>query len=82
MELPFSPHYLTNILIIGTAFVWITYDVWVEWMYGHSYTISDTMRTWGYEMPWLLIVWGALCWHFWGETASTYKQVIQEIIKK
>lgn len=62
-----TPQLLTKAILIAVALLLIAYDSFAEWKWGPSATISETMREWGYRWPWLLIVWGALCWHFWGQ---------------
>ena len=65
-----NPVWVTRFLIIGTALVWIVYDFYTEWRWGNYSTISVVLRDWGYDMPWLLVVFGALLWHFWGQAPS------------
>ncbi len=61
-----DPVIVTRLVLLLNALLLIAYDSWVEYAHGSSATISDVMRAWGYDMPWLLVVFGALCWHFWG----------------
>ena len=54
-------------LIVGTAFIWVMWDVYADWKWGNAATESVLIDKWARLKPFLfLFLAGFLCGHlFW-----------------